>query len=131
MKQLPFLSTYQAIILLRITVSLLMIAHGIMRIYAGTVDNFGEFLSIKGFPAGVITAWSITVFEIVGGLILITGHLRQTISLLFILELLTGIILVHVKNGWFVVGHSSGGVEYSILLVISFLVVAATGNKDV
>jgi putative oxidoreductase len=37
--------------------------------------------------------------------------------------------LVHAKNGWFVVGHQSGGVEYSVLILFSLLTIAATGKK--
>ena len=31
--------------------------------------------------------------------------------------LITGIITVHSENGWFVVGRSLNGVEYSIVLI--------------
>ena len=33
-----------------------------------------------------------------------------------------GIILVHLREGWFVVGGGRNGVEYSVLLVSIFLV---------
>lgn len=68
-------------------------------------------------------------FEIAGGLIMAEGYFVKCIAAIFILQLIMGIILVHAQNGWFVVGYQSGGVEYSILLILSLLVVAANNNK--
>ncbi len=129
MSKFPYLSTATWIIIFRIGVSLLMVAHGLIRIYADTVGGFGDFLESKGFPIGTFIAWSITIFEIVGGLVLASGFLRKLISGLFITELIIGILLLHLKNGWFVVGYSSGGIEYSVLLILCFLVIASTGKN--
>ena len=43
MKNFPFISASQAITLLRIAVSLFLMAHGIIRTYLGTVGGFGVF----------------------------------------------------------------------------------------
>ncbi len=51
-----------ALIFLRITVALLMLIHGIARIYFGIVDDFGEFLTLNNFPLGFYLAWAITSF---------------------------------------------------------------------
>jgi putative oxidoreductase len=40
-----------------------------------------------------------------------------------------GIVLVHAQNGWFVVGPSTGGVEYSILLLLALIVIASREGK--
>lgn len=130
LQRFPFLSTSQWLNILRYVVSLMMVAHGCIRIYAGTVGGFGEFLNSKGFPGGTAIAWSITIFEIAGGIMLALGYSRKLISSIFIFELLMGIILVHSSNGWFVVGYSSGGVEYSVLLIFCFLLIASTKSND-
>ena len=130
MKFFPFLSTAQWLNVLRIAISLFMVAHGVIRIYAGTVGGFGGFLESKGFPFGGSIAWGITGFEIVGGITLALGFFRPWIAAVFILQLLMGIVLVHAANGWFVVGYTSGGVEYSVLLILCFLLVASTGRKE-
>ena len=36
-----------------------------------------------------------------------------------------GIVLVHAKSGWFVVGGGSNGAEYSVLLIPCLMVIAA------
>lgn len=129
MKKFPFINASQMLIVFRIVVALLLVAHGIMRLSAGTVNGFGEFLNSKGFVIGPAIAWFLTLFEIAGGLTMAIGYFVKWIAAIFIIELAMGIILVHAQNGWFVVGHQSGGVEYSVLLIFSLLVIASTSKR--
>ena len=101
-----------------------------MRLSAGTVGGFGEFLNSKGFLIGPAIAWFLTLFEIIGGLLMAAGYFVRWIAAIFMIEHCFGIILVHAPNGWFVVGHQSGGVEYSVLIIFSLLVIAATAKKQ-
>ena len=110
----------------RIAVSLLLMIHGLTRILRGTVDEFGDFLDEQGFPWGIFVAWAITFFEVIGSLLMMSGYFVSWISLLFVVELTVGIIIVHAGNGWFVVGGGVNGMEYSILLIECFLLIAAT-----
>ncbi|PIV95124.1 MAG: DoxX family protein [Flavobacteriaceae bacterium CG17_big_fil_post_rev_8_21_14_2_50_33_15] len=136
MKKFPFITQQIALNLLRISTSLFLAAHGFIRLYAGTVSGFGDFLNSKGFLVGTGIAWGLTFFEILGGLLMAIGFFRKVISAVFILQLIFGIVLVHAQNGWFVVGYQSGGMEYSVLLILSLIVIAASGtnkssvNKD-
>lgn len=125
MKTFPFISSTKARKLLRVTVSVFLMAHGITRVYLGTVGGFGEFLNSKGFLVGGLLAWGITIFEIVGGAGMALGYYVRWIAAVFILELCMGIILVHFQNGWFVVGATQGGMEYSVMLIVSLVVIAA------
>ncbi len=129
MHKFPFWSTAAWLVIFRIVVSFLMVAHGAIRVYADTVENFGDFLDDNGFPGGTLIAWAITLFEIAGGLMLASGLFIRLICVLFITELSFGILLVHLQNGWFVVGYSSGGIEYSVLLILCFFVIASTGKN--
>jgi len=124
-KTFPFITATQARKLLRITVSVFLIAHGITRTYLGTVGGFGEFLNSKGLLIGGVLAWGVTIFEIVGGAGMALGYFVRWIAAIFIIELLMGIILVHAQNGWFVVGATQGGMEYSVMLIVSLVVIAA------
>jgi len=45
----------------------LLAAHGAMRLSAGTVGGFGEFLNSKGFSIGPAIAWFLSIFEKAGG----------------------------------------------------------------
>ncbi len=112
----------------RVVLALLLAAHGVMRIFAGTVDDFGVFLDSRGFLVGTGIAWFLTVFEIAGGICMALGFLVRWIAAIFMVEIAMGIVLVHGKNGWFVVGHQAGGVEYSVLILVSLLLVAASSK---
>ncbi len=92
----------------------------------GSVVPFGGFLDSNGLPLGVALAWVITTFELVGSALLCTRRFVVIISMLFALELLMGIVLVHGPEGWFVVGAGRNGVEYSALLITGFLAVIAS-----
>ena len=130
MRSFPFIERGQAVVLLRVVVSLFMMAHGLMRLYLGTVGGFGEFLNSKGFIIEGLLAWTITIFEIAAGATMAFGLFVKWIAAAFIIELITGIFLVHLPNGWFVVGATQGGMEYSTLLIIALIVIAAhhSGN---
>lgn len=129
MKKFPFLSSAQATALLRVCVSLFLLIHGISRIYHNGVPPFGEFLNSQGFMIGLAIAWTLTLFEIVGGLLLAVGYYVKPITALFIAELFMGIVLVHGQHGWFVVGGGLNGVEYSVLLIVSLVVIAAQSSS--
>jgi putative oxidoreductase len=126
----PFLTTPQWLVVLRTTLGLYMLAHGAARAYLGTVDDFGGFLTGRGFPAGVALAWTITVVEIVGGSTLALGRFVRPIAAIFAVEHVAGITLVHAPRGWFTVGHQAGGAEYSVLLLICFLLIASTARRE-
>jgi putative oxidoreductase len=115
-----------ALIFLRITVALLMLIHGIARIYFGIVDDFGEFLTLNNFPLGFYLAWAITSFEIVGSVLLAIGRYVAPLAIIFAVHLLCGILLVHLKEGWFVVGAGKNGAEYSVLLIAVFITLAVS-----
>ncbi len=108
---------------LRIVVSIIFITHGIQRsIIYKTVPQFGEFLESNGLVAGLYLAWAITVFELAGGLSMAINKWTKYISPAFIIHQIMGITLVHAKNGWFVVGAGTGGMEYSVVLIAALAV---------
>ena len=128
MKQFTLLPVATYLKIFRIIVAIFLLIHGITRMVHGTVGGFGDFLDSQGFPLGTYLAWGITLFEIIGAILLVLGYFVSWISLVFALELTMGIILVHASNGWFVVGGGTGGMEYSVLLIASFLLIAATSR---
>lgn len=118
------------LLILRNYLALTMLIHSVARIYVGGVSEFGKFLTLQGFPLGFYLALSITLFEIIGAILLITGRFVSVAASLFAFQLLMGIILVHASEGWFVVGLGRNGMEYNVLLIIVFLVVAWTHKRD-
>lgn len=129
MRKFPFLTVSQALILLRVAIALIFVSHAVVRITGSTVDRFGEFLNSRGFVLGVTLVWILTVYEIVGGLLMAFGILARWLALGFFIILLIGIIIIHAANGWFVGEHGTGGMEYSILLMIALMTIAAADKK--
>lgn len=129
--KIPFLSLSQSLLLLRIAVAGIFLAHAIVRVTGGTVQRFAGFMEDKGFPFGLVIVWFITGYEIAGGILLALGKFTKVLSAGFILLLLTGIVVIHAANGWFVGEHGSGGIEYSFVLIIALMVIGAgSGNKN-
>jgi putative oxidoreductase len=114
----------KALLFLRAVAAVMMFVHGAARISNGSVGELGDFLGGWGIPLGFYAAWAITLFELVGSVMLVVGVYAWIIALLFAIELAVGIAMVHWKQGWFVVGAGTGGMEFSVVLVAIFLAVA-------
>ena len=115
-----------ALTLLRIGAASMMIIHGVARARLHIVDDFGVYLDSLGYPGGFYVAWAITIVEIVGGLSLAAGYLVRPLVAWFSFQLLVGIYLIHGRAGWFVVGAGRNGMEFSVLMLLCFLVIALT-----
>lgn len=113
-----------ALAFIRVVLAALMFIHGAARISNGGVGGFGEFLGSQGFPLGFYLAWGITLFELIGSVLLAVGVYAWIVAAIFAVHLSVGIVLVHWKEGWFVVGAGRNGIEYSVLLVAGFVAMA-------
>ncbi|MFN4226291.1 MAG: DoxX family protein [Hyphomonas sp.] len=114
----------RALTAIRIGVALLIFIHGAVRVAAGGVAPFGAWLETQGFPVGIAWAWGVTGYELVAPALII---LRRFVSVLCLGHagiLALGMVMVHLPNGWFVVGLGRNGVEYSVLLILCLLVLA-------
>jgi len=124
-----FFSLENSLVFLRFAVALVFLLHAVVRIAGSTLGRFGEFMESKGFPAGIVWVYGITAFEILGGLLLLSGYLTKTVAAGFIALLIAGIVLIHAEFGWFVGEHGTGGCEYSFILIAALMVVAASKKR--
>ena len=127
---MTFPSTRIALIALRAGTASILIGHGVARARLGIVDDFGVYLDQTGFPAGFYLAWLITITEIVGGLSMAAGYFVRPLAAWFTLQLAMGIYLIHGRVGWFVVGAGRNGMEFSVLLILCFVVIAMTATAS-
>jgi putative oxidoreductase len=131
MRRFPFISLPQSLILLRISIALIFLAHAIVRLLLeGSIYQFAGFLEGKGFIFSTAIVWMITVFEIIGSIALILGYYIKWFAAGFILLLIVGCVLIHIEQGWFTGEHGSGGCEYSFALIVALIVVAAANKSS-
>lgn len=113
-----------ALLAFRVLVSMLIGIHGWYRLLHGGSPPFGDWLASQGIPLPHAIAWSITIGEIIGSACLAIGVCVRPFALLFIAVYTMGVILIHLAEGWFVVGAGRNGMEYSVLLIGSLALIA-------
>lgn len=112
-------------LLLRIAVAIILLTHSVFGMFNNGINDFGNlFLNQIGFaPFGVFLAWSIKLSHVIAAILLIINKYVKWAGFVTIFVLLMGIILVHFKEGWFVVGGGRNGVEYNFLLIVVLLAI--------
>jgi len=115
--KLPAIKESHGATILRALMGIIFITHGAARLYYGSVTDFGAFLDSQGLVIGEVIAWIITIGEIFSGGLLMVGILVRYLVLFHGIIIISGILMVHLPNGWFTVGHGQGGVEYSLLIL--------------
>lgn len=105
--------------ILRISVAIILLTHSIFGMFNNGINDFGNlYLNQIGFaPLGVAIAWSIKLSHVIAAILLILNRYIKLASIVTIFVLIMGIIMVHFKDGWFVVGGGRNGVEYNFLLI--------------
>ncbi len=114
-----------ATFLLRFPVIIILLVHSVSGIFNNGINDFGNlFLNQIGFsPVGVPLAWAIKLSHVFCAVCLVVNRYVKLSCILTILVLLMGIILVHFKEGWFVVGGGRNGVEFNFLLIFVLLAI--------
>jgi putative oxidoreductase len=123
------LRLHRALAIQRVSVALFFMAHALVRIFNGTIPRFAEFMRERGWPAATELVILITLVEVVCGVLLILDrHARLAAAPLAAIAL-GGIVIIHWNNGWFVGEHGTGGMEYSVALLVALWVVAAADTE--
>lgn len=117
------LDQYAALVL-RVSLGVVFIAHGLLKVLVFTLPGTVQFFDGVGFPGWM--AYPVVFAEIGGGALLIAGVATRQLSLLF-LPILLGALWVHAGNGW-VFSNANGGWEFVAFLMAATLVQALLGN---
>ncbi len=106
-------------VILRFAVAIILLTHSIPGMFNNGVNDFGNlYLNQIGFaPVGVYLAWMIKISHVVCAVLLLLNRFIKPAAIITIFILILGIVLVHFKEGWFVVGGGRNGVEYNFLLI--------------
>lgn len=111
-------------LILRLALSIIIASHGWHRLITGGYEPFGQWLESQGLPLGFALALFITLFEVVGSLILAWGKGLAGLCTIYIAIYFSGLVMVHWPQGWFVVGSGRNGIEYSVLIIAALLSIA-------
>lgn len=129
MPTLPFPSLAASLVVLRVGIPALFMAHAAVRIVNGTIPQFAGFLGGIGIPQPTAVVWAVTLTELIAGSMLILGFRQRCAALALASIALGGIVLIHFRRGWFVGEHGTGGSEYSVCLLLALLVLAAADDQ--
>ena len=116
--------------ILRFAVAVILIMHSIPGMFNNGVNDFGNlYLNQMGFaPAGLYLAWAIKLSHVAAAFLLLINRYIKPAAIVTIAILIAGIIMVHYKEGWFVVGGGTNGVEYNFLLICVLLTIMFPGG---
>ncbi|NNJ74612.1 MAG: DoxX family protein [Anderseniella sp.] len=110
--------------LLRITLGIAAIAHGLLKVFVFTLPGTAGFFESLGLPG--FLAYITAFVEIVGGLALIVGFQTRLVSLAMV-PILLGAMWAHSGNGW-VFSNQGGGWEYPLFWAVVLVVQAMLGS---
>jgi len=113
-----------AALLLRISLGLLFLAHGGMKIFTFTIPGTVQYFESIGYPGSF--AYLVILGEVGGGLALILGAWTRVIALA-LLPIMIGATLQHIGNGW-MFAKTGGGWEFPAFWTVMLLVQALLGS---
>lgn len=116
---------FNSTFLLRLPVAVILLAHSLPGMFDNGINDFGNlYLNTVGFsPLGVPIAWAIKLSHVACAICLLIERFIKPVCLITIFILIMGIIMVHFKEGWFVVGGGRNGVEFNFLLIFALLAI--------
>ncbi len=113
-----------AALLLRLTLGIVFIAHGLFKVLVLTLSDTAAFFVAHGFPGW--TVYPVFAAEVIGGAALVVGYYTRVVAI-GLLPMLLGAITVHWANGWYF-GNPHGGWEYIAVLLAALIVQAGLGD---
>ena len=113
-----------AALLLRLTLGVMFLSHGLLKIFVFTPAGTAGFFASLGLPEWM--AYATIMAEVSGGLLLIAGVQTRLVALALI-PLLLGTVWVHSGNGW-LFSSANGGWEYPLFLSMSAAIQALLGD---
>lgn len=82
---------------MRIALGIMFLAHGLTKVFVFTPAGTAGFFDSIGFPG--FMAYPVMAFEVIGGILLITGVYSRWIAAIAVVQLFVA-STVHFGNGW-------------------------------
>ena len=113
-----------AAFLLRVTSGVLLIAHGLLKVFVFTIPGTVGFFESLGFPG--FFAYLTILAELGGGAALILGIAVRFVALATV-PVMLGAVSVHVGNGW-LFSSEGGGWEFPAFWAAAQVTIALLGR---
>ena len=112
------------IALLRVTLGVLLFAHGALKVFVFTLPGTAGFFESVGFPG--FLAYVVVPAEVLAGVALLAGFRTRLVAAATI-PVLIGAASVHLGNGW-LFSSANGGWEYPVYLIVAALAQSLIGD---
>lgn len=114
-----------AILVLRVALGILFLAHAGLKIFVFTPAGTAQFFGSLGLPPAL--AYLTIAVELAGGAALIAGFFARIAAVALIPVLLGAILTVHAAAGFFFT-NPNGGWEFPALWIVGLVAVALAGD---
>lgn len=125
MPQLPNGARDLVLLLARVVVGVVFIAHGLQKFLQWGIDGTAASFAGMGIPLPTVSAWAAALIETVGGAALLAGLALPLAGVLLAANMVGALLLAHLGNGLFV---SGGGYEYVLVLAVAALALGFSGG---
>ena len=114
-----------AILVLRISLGLLFLAHGCLKVFVFTLPGTAQFFESVGLPGWMATP--VAISELIGGLLLVGGVYTRWAALGLFPILLVATFKAHGANGWLFT-NQGGGWEFPAFFAVATVVQFLLGD---
>ena len=114
-----------AVLMLRVSLGVLFIAHGLLKVFVFTLPGTAQFFGSVGLPG--FMAYPVTFVEVVGGAALLVGFYSRWVAIALFPILLVATFNVHWASGWLFT-NENGGWEFPAFFGIATLVQFLLGD---
>jgi len=123
MSQLWSVSVDRGLLLVRVALGMVFVAHGWQKLAVNGVSGVATGFEQMGFPLPMLNAVIITAVEFGGGLLLIAGAGTRLVAALLAFAMLVATVVVHGSGGFFL----PTGYEFALTLMLVSLALTQTG----